>query len=149
VTSSASRPLWTCPKCGNTFVSRNIYHACGQYHLADHFDGKPPIVRRTFDAWLEAARACGLVRVTTQKTRIVFQVRVRFAGAIIRSRTVDAHIWLTQKASHPALLRIETLTPNAHIHRFRLARPEDIDDALRALVREAYSVGKQEHLKRT
>ncbi|MGH2651971.1 MAG: hypothetical protein ACRDHK_12270 [Actinomycetota bacterium] len=47
-------PLWTCPKRGNTFVSRNLYHACGRYRLADHFDGKPPIVRRTFDAVREA-----------------------------------------------------------------------------------------------
>ena len=37
--------LWRCPKCGHRFVTRNIWHSCGHYRLADHFEGKASLVR--------------------------------------------------------------------------------------------------------
>ena len=35
------RPLWRCPECGHTFVTRNLWHSCGRYTLDPHFAGKP------------------------------------------------------------------------------------------------------------
>ena len=28
------KPLWTCPKCGHSFVTRNIWHSCNRYRRA-------------------------------------------------------------------------------------------------------------------
>jgi hypothetical protein len=77
--SSRSRRLWKCPRCGHRFVTRNLWHSCVRVQLADHFRGKAPVVRQVFGAWKALVRACGPVTCYAQKTRIVFQARVRFA----------------------------------------------------------------------
>jgi hypothetical protein len=77
------KPLWRCGKCGHRFVTRNLWHSCGRYRLADHFKGKPRTLRQTFNRFVGLARASGPVTVYAQKTRSVIQARVRFAGAVV------------------------------------------------------------------
>lgn len=84
--------------------------------------------------------------VIPQKTRIAIQARVRFAGGVARKKSFDVGLWLTRQVEHPCLRRIEKFGPRSHGHHFRLTRPEDLDENLIALVREAYKVGCQEHL---
>jgi hypothetical protein len=144
--ASARRALWTCPRCRHRFVTRNVWHSCSNYSLADHFRGRPPELRHIFDRYLAAVRRCGPVTVVPQKTRIVFMVRVRFAGAVVRNGWIEAAMWLTRRAASPRVHRIETVAPNCHIPLFRLTTPADVDDELRSLLREAYSIGRQEHL---
>jgi hypothetical protein len=86
---NTKRPLWKCPKCGHRFVTANIWHSCGHYRLADHFAGKP-LLRKIFDRYVAVARTHGAVTVYAQKTRIVMQGRVRFAGAVVRKDWLDA-----------------------------------------------------------
>jgi hypothetical protein len=38
--------LWQCPKCGHRFASRNLWHSCGNYRLAEHFKNRSPVVRQ-------------------------------------------------------------------------------------------------------
>jgi len=147
VTKGPKRPLWRCPKCGHRFVTRNIWHSCGRYRLADHFKGRPRTLRQAFDRFVGLARACGPVTVYAQKTRIVLQVRVRFAGAVVRSEWVDAGLWLKRRAVHPRLARVESFGRLGYGHHFRLQDPADVDEALGRLVREAYDIGRQESLR--
>ena len=39
VAKEPMRPLWRCGKCGHRFVTKNLWHSCGRYRLADHFKG--------------------------------------------------------------------------------------------------------------
>jgi hypothetical protein len=139
-------PLWTCPRCGHQFVSRNLWHSCGRYDLDDHFRGKNPVLRQTFDRLVEITSACGPVTVYAQKTRIVLMVRVRFAGAVVRKHSLDWALWLTRRVEHPLLHRTEVFGPHSYGLQFRLSKPGDIDEQLEALICEAYKTGKQEHL---
>lgn len=139
----SKKPLWKCPKCGHRFVTANLWHSCGNFRLGDHFAGKPPDLRRAFDAYVRLARRCGPVTVYAQKTRIVIQARVRFAGAVIRSTYVDASIWLKYQAEHPLLVRVESFGRLGYGHHFRLQTPDDVDDDLGLLMRNAYLVGVQ------
>jgi hypothetical protein len=139
--------LWTCPECGHRFVTRNLWHSCGRYRLDDHFRGKDPVVRDVFDRLVAALRSIGPLVVYAQKTRIVFQVRVRFAGAVTRKHALQAHLWLTRTATHPRLRRVEILLPNVHVHLFSFDAPDQIDDAFLRLARDAYAIGRQEHLR--
>jgi hypothetical protein len=83
------------------------------------------------------------VTVYAQKTRIVLQVRVRFAGAVVRSTWLDAGLWLRRRVEHPRLVRTEDFGRLGYGHHFRLEHPSDIDAGLEALMREAYTVGTQ------
>ncbi len=140
------RPLWTCPRCGHQFVTRNLWHSCGQYELQDHFEGKLPAVQATFDRLVAAVEACGPVTMYAQKTRIVFMDRVRFAGVITRKRFLYFSLWLRRRVEHPRLHKVEVFGPDSFGHRFRLERAAEIDPQLEALICEAYEVGRQRHV---
>ena len=142
------KPLWTCPKCGYRFVTQNMWHSCSNYSLDYHFAGKQPIVREVFDRLLALVQQWGPVTVIPQKTRIAIQARVRFAGGVARKNWFDAALWLTRRAEHSRLRRVETFGPNSYGLHFRLTRPQDLDEDFAALVREAYAVGCQEHLQK-
>jgi hypothetical protein len=123
-------------------VTENLWHSCGRYTLASHFAGKPRQLRLAYDRYVALARACGPVTVYAQKTRIVFQRRVRFAGAVVRKEWVDASMWLRRRVKHPLLVRVESFGRLGYGHHFKLTGPADVDRALAALMREAYQVGR-------
>lgn len=141
--NATHRPLWRCPRCGHRFVTKNLWHSCGRYRLSSHFAGKPPALRAAFRRWVAIARKHGPVTVYAQKTRIVLQVRVRFAGAVVRSTWLDAGLWLRRRAAHPCLVRTEDFGRLGYGHHFRLEHPDDIDAGLEALMGEAYAIGRQ------
>ncbi|HKS07102.1 MAG TPA: hypothetical protein VJR92_12400 [Gemmatimonadaceae bacterium] len=138
-----TRPLWKCPKCGHRFVTKNLWHSCVRVSLAEHFRGKPRARKETWDRWLAVVRACGPVHAYAQKTRIVIQTRVRFAGAVVRTAYLDANLWMRRRAEHPRLRRTEDYGRLGFGLHFRLESPGDIDAPLRALVREAYHAAKR------
>jgi hypothetical protein len=99
-----------------------------------------------FRKYVALIRRNGPVTVYAQKTRIVCMVRVRFAVAIVRRDWIQAGLWLKRRAEHPALQQVELIPPGNYVHFFRIRSEADLDDAFAALVREAYAIGRQEHL---
>jgi len=138
------RPLWTCSRCGHRFVTRNMWHSCGRYRVADHFKGTDPLVRQLFRRFRTLVQKCGPVTMYAQKTRIVFQTRARFTGVATRKHWLDGAVWLKRRLEHPRFYRIETIPPGDYIHRFRLTKLSEIDSELEKFVREAYAVGCQQ-----
>jgi hypothetical protein len=141
----AETPLWRCPTCGQTFVSRNLPHSCQVVALDDHFAGVPAL-REVFDAYLAAARECGPVTVNATKSRISLQARMRFAG-IERPRRahIVATFVLVREIVSPRL-RVQFVPPRYYVHRLTLRVADDVDDEVRAWLAEAYEVGEQRHL---
>ncbi|HEV8265702.1 MAG TPA: DUF5655 domain-containing protein [Gemmatimonadales bacterium] len=124
-------------------MTRNLWHSCVRVRIGDHFKDKDPLVRRVFDELQRVVRACGRTTVYAQKTRIVFMVRVRFAGAIVRRRWLDAGLWLKRRVQHPRLIRVEDFGRLGYGLTFRFTSPEQLDRSFRALVKEAYAIGCQ------
>jgi hypothetical protein len=140
--------LWTCPRCGRRFSSRNQTHACGRWTLERHLDGRSPPVVATVHAFIALAEACGPVVVIPEKTRIAFQARMSFAQLTVRSRWVDGHVVLARRRPDPRFARIETMSSRSHVHHFRLLGPGDVDDTVAGWLAEAYEVGLQRHRTR-
>src|SRR3954451_7637045 len=138
--------MWRCPTCGQTFVARNMPHSCQVVELGAHFAASS--MRPVFDALLAAIEENGPVTVNATKSRITFQVRMRFGGVEKPRRThLVAHFVLTREIASPRL-RVEFLAPRYYVHRVRLTQPEDVDAELRGWFAEAYAVGEQRHLGR-
>jgi Domain of unknown function (DUF5655) len=142
-----SKSLWRCPKCGHRFVTANIWHSCGRFRLVDHFRGKPASLRDTFNTYVAAARHNGPVTVYAQKTRIVMQGRVRFAGAVVRKDWLNATMWLKRRITHSRLVRTVSFGELGFGHHFRLSKPEDVDPSIVKLLSEAYAIGQQAALR--
>jgi len=139
------RPLWRCGACGRSFANANQSHACGRHELEAHFAGCPPKVRTIYDAFLAMLECFGPVIVLPEKTRIAFQVRMSFAQLTVRRNWVLGHLVLARRAESPLFTRVETISARNHVHNFRLDDPTEVA-ALRDHAREAYAVGRQEHL---
>jgi hypothetical protein len=122
--AAADDPLWRCPDCGQSFVTRNLPHSCAVQGLDEHFAGTAPGLRETFDALLGAVRAQGPVTVNATRSRITFQTRIRFAGIDApRGDHLLANFVLTRPVRSERLARVEHVPPYYYVHRVRLGRP--------------------------
>jgi hypothetical protein len=146
--SSKQRPLWRCPQCGERFVTKNLWHACGKYSLQELFARSDPHVLKLFKRFAAMVRACGPVRMIPQKTRVVFQARVRFAGAYARKSHVLCGFALPYRATDPRFIKIEDYAPHFQGHVFRVSCEEDLDEKVQAWLHESYKVGTQSFLKK-
>lgn len=141
----SSRPLWACPKCGNEFVNKNQYHSCKRYTLDSLFANKPADIRKLFDRFRKIVEACGPVKVLPYRDKVGFMVRVRFVGAVPKTRWMDIGFWLTRRIENSRFHKIETIYPNAHVHLLRITELEQLDHQVAEWTKEAYRVGCQEH----
>jgi len=146
-TPPALRPLWTCPKCGARFVTRNMWHACGRYSLDAFFEGRPR-ARELFAAWERFVRRAGAFDVVPQKTRIVFVARTRFAGvARVGPDSIVAAFGLPRRIEDARFQRTEWPGTGWWGYRFRLENEDQLDASLLRLVKEAYEqMGLQRRL---
>lgn len=141
--------LWTCPRCGARFVTRNMWHGCGEYTVDDFFEGKSERLRELYDAWVSLVGAFGPFEQVPTKTRIAFMVRVRFAGvARLRKDGLVCGFWLKRQIGSPRFTKVELLGKSDWIYQFVLRDERELDDEVRGWIREAYDVGCQAHLAR-
>ncbi len=77
---SVSRPLWQCPECSEKFTTANQWHSCGKFSLKELFTRCEPHVFRIYEKFAKMVQACGPVTIIPQKTRVTFQVRMRFVS---------------------------------------------------------------------
>lgn len=139
--------LWTCPNCGERFTTRNQWHSCGKFDLDALFEGSEPHVRDLFDRFVETVRSLGEVRVIPQRTRIAFQVEMRFAALHPRRAALSGHLILARRSRSALFTKVETFSAHCHRHVFRLTSTEQLDDEFVAHLVEAYRVGCRSHLK--
>jgi hypothetical protein len=140
------KPLWTCPDCGHQFVTRHIWHSCVNYPLEKHFEGKSPEVIALYHQYLGLIERFGPITVEPKKTGIAFLVRVRFAGAVLRKKWLEARLWLKHPVTHASLRRVEKVGPRDFIHYFRIETATDMDESFIDFLRESYSIGIQKDL---
>ncbi|OLC81494.1 MAG: hypothetical protein AUH72_09315 [Acidobacteria bacterium 13_1_40CM_4_65_8] len=142
-------PLWSCPKCGAKFVSANMWHSCGRYRLEDLFATSEPHVFKMFQKFKRMVESCGPVTMIPQKTRVVFMVRMRFAGATVRKTNLRVGLILERKLpDDPRIEKIDTFSPHSHGHYFRIDRANQLDKTMLGWIREAHDSGTQKHFER-
>lgn len=141
-----AKPLWTCPKCQQKFVSKNMAHSCTTASLDDYFRDKDPKFRVLYGQFLQLVeRICGKVIVNINKTRISFQARTRFVAInALTEPGIKAHIVTKQKLTSPRFFKVEKIG-NCYVQHFLLRDAKDLDEELKGWIRQAYKYGRQEH----
>ena len=89
-----------------------MWHSCGKYSLEALFARSEPHVLTLFKKFATMVRECGPVTMIPQKTRVVFMVRVRFAGAYPRRSYLLAGFALARKLKSPRIKKIEEYAPH-------------------------------------
>jgi hypothetical protein len=137
------RPLWKCPKCGERFVTANIWHSCGRYSLNQLLSKSEPNVRRILRKLTKIIHTCGPVRIIPQKTRLVFTTRVRFLAVYPRKHALELGIELPERNPNPRFHKIESYTKRMHGHYLRIDDESQLDAQLRQWLRRSYRLGEQ------
>ena len=141
-------PLWLCPRCGAKLITRNMWHSCGNYTLGDLFAHSEPNVIQAFRKLAAMVRECGPVTVVPQKTRVVFQLRVRSLGCVPRRSYLLCTFEFTRRKPHPRFRKVTTYARLWHGHELRVDSREELDGEVRGWIRESYAVGEQRHLRK-
>jgi hypothetical protein len=146
---AASRPLWTCPRCGAKLISRNLWHSCGQATLAEWKTRMGPGARRLYNRFESLIAACGPYHIAPAKTRIAFLARVRFAGvSAISERGMTCSFALPKPLRSRRFTKVEEIVPGWWGHWMRITDEGQLDDRVQAWLRRSYRLmGLQERLR--
>jgi hypothetical protein len=148
LTQTKQKELWTCPKCGHKFVTKNIWHSCGNHDFDHHFKGKEPLVYEIFLKYRAMVESLGQVACYSQKTRIVFQDRMRFGGCQTRKNYLQCALLLTKEyPDNDKIIKIEKFGNKSYGHYFKIEQLSDLDSDFMKLIEEAYQVGQQKYIK--
>jgi hypothetical protein len=143
------KELWQCPNCGEKFTSKNMWHSCGKFSLEALFARSEPRVFQLYKRFEQFVRSVGPVTVIPQKTRVVFQVRMRFAGAVPRKSYLLCHFIFSRRHDNPRFSKVNQYGPQSYEHLIRVEKMGDFDEEFVGWIREAYEVGEQKHLQLT
>jgi len=143
--SSQGRALWTCPRCGRSFAQRNQQHSCGSHSVEGFLKGQSPDAGALFNRFVAVVRSCGPFTLAPAKSRIGFQSKTIFAAVNhLGDRGLSAHVVLSRRQENPRFTRIETVSPNSHVHHFRVESLDELDEEVRGWVCEAHALGSGE-----
>jgi hypothetical protein len=140
--NSATKPLWTCPRCRRQFANRNQAHSCGQFSVEQLLDGKPPEISELFERLAELIQRCGEVVVAPTKTRVLFKVRTVFATVGVTKNWLDLVFVLGRRLKNCRIKKAQEEYPGI-VHFLRIEKAEDLDDNLATWLQEACDYRKQ------
>ena len=143
---SQLKELWRCPECGERFVTKNLWHSCGRFSLEQLFARSEPHVVELFNSFAKMVKKCGPVRTIPQKTRVAFQVRMRFVACYPRKSYLICTLILPRQLTSPRIAKVEHFSPQCILHFLHLRSQGDLDNELQQWLRESYQVGAQTHL---
>jgi Domain of unknown function (DUF5655) len=138
--------MWTCPRCGRSFASRNQTHACTAVTVEEHLRGKSDTAIEIYRAFERAVMLQGKSRPHATKTRIAFINRMTFAGAAFGSAHLNVSLILPQWVDHPRFNRVDLYGPVSYGQRLRLTAPEQVDAELSGWLRQSYRRGLQDEM---
>jgi len=116
--------LWTCPKCGAKFVTKDQWHSCGEVTLGDWIDNLGPRGAMLYSQFEQMIAGCGEYHVAPAKTRIAFLGRVRFVTE-----------------------RVEEVVAGWYVHWVKLVDATQLDAEIQKWIEESYRLmGMQERL---
>ena len=145
---SSPPPLWRCPSCGAGFVSRNLWHSCGNATVRSWLDARGPRARELYAAFEARIAACGPYEVAPAKTRIAFMGHVRFAGiTALSERGMSCAFALPRPVDSPRFASVREVAKGWYVHRLRITDPAQLDDEVQGWLRESYRLmGMRERL---
>lgn len=136
--------LWTCPSCRKRFVTRNMWHSCGQHTVAQFMEGKSETAWAYWERLNEMVAKCGPYSVVANKTRIGFMVRVRFAGiSAVSDRGMSLSFWLKRRVDDPRFRKVEHYGGTDYGHHLRVTALDELDSQVQEWLCMAYEVGCQ------
>ena len=130
---------WTCPRCGRLFGRANQAHDCAPGLTVDeYFATGPAHERPVFDAVMAHLATVGPVHADIVSVGVFLKNPRTFAQLRPLDRWVAIWIGLERRATHRTIRRKVVESGGRYWHVANVATPDDLDEALRDLLTEAY-----------
>lgn len=130
---------WTCPECGRLFGRAGQAHDCAPgLSLEEYFSTGPAHERPIFDAVMAHLSQVGPVHADIVSVGVFLKNPRKFAELRPMQHWVAVSFSLRRRAQHRTITRKVVEYRDRYFHVANVARPEDLDDELRALLTEAY-----------
>lgn len=108
--------------------------------VGDHFEGKAPAVRETYDHLLAILREIGPAREEPKKTSIHLVRASALAAVEVRREYLLLNLKADHRIESPRIAKAEQLSARRFHHKIKLSSPEDIDTEIRRWLRDAYEL---------
>ena len=113
----------------------------------DHLRGKPDSVVDLYRRFEDLIKSFGPARISVTTTAITFSGSRRlFAGARLTGSSLTGFLDTRRVIEDPRILRASPHTRRVFTNHFRVTNPDELDEAFRSWIREAYAVGEGKHL---
>jgi hypothetical protein len=123
-----------------------MWHSCGKFTLEALFARSEPHIAKIFRKFAQLVRSNGPAHMIPQKTRVVFQTRMRFAGAMPRKSHLLCTFALTREVKSRRFQKVEKFSPRCYGYYLPVRCESELDAEVGAWLKEAYAVGQQKHL---
>ena len=128
-----------CPKCGRLFGRARQSHDCAPgLTLDEYFATGPAHERPVFDAVMRHLETLGPVHTDIVSVGIFLKNPRKFAELRPMQQWVAMSFSLRRRAQHQTINRKVVEYGSRHWHVARIARADELDDALCDLLTEAY-----------
>lgn len=124
-----------------------MWHSCGSFTVEGFLSGKSERGKELFWYLVRQFEKIGPITLHPVKTRVAFMVDVRFAGVNKLGKDfIEGAFWLKERIDSPRFYKIEHLSGDDYIHRFRIRDESEIDDEFRRFMRMSYEIGQRKHI---
>ena len=131
---------WVCPACGRLFERARQSHDCAPgLTLDEYFSTGPAHERPIFDTVMTHLATVGPVHTDIVSVGVFLKNPHKFAELRPMQNWVALSFALGRSARHRTITRKVTEYNSRFWHTANLAVPEDFDEALQALLTEAYN----------
>jgi hypothetical protein len=114
--------------------------AVGGFTVKAQFEGKDPVVRRTYDRLLTQVQRFGRIAEEPKKTSIHLVNATAFAGVATRKNSIVLTIKSDRHLASPRIHKTEQTSARRFHHEARLTSPADIDTELLGWLKAAYEL---------
>ncbi len=137
---NAAAHTWTCPDCGRQFKHRNQSHSCLRVNPDDHFVGKDPKVKETYDKLLSEVQKFGDVNVSPVRVGVMLKKGSTFLALKPKKTCLDIEFILDEEITEFPVYKTFKYTAGRWAHFVRLENPHDVTKKLLVWLRRSYDL---------
>lgn len=120
---------------------RGLYHgAMSTPTVAQHFQGRTPAVKATYEAILKVAKKLGPFTEDPKKTSIHLNRKSAFAGVATRKEALILTVKAAKDLDGPRVVKSEQVSASRWHVEVRLEAPADVDAKVRDWLAAAYEL---------
>ena len=130
---------WICPRCDRLFGRSGQSHDCAPgLSLEEYFETGPAHERPIFDVVMAHVESLGPVHADIVSVGVFLKNPRKFAELRPKDRWVAISFSLRRRAAHPTITRKVVEYGSRYWHVANVREPAEVDEALLALLTEAY-----------